>query len=97
MPQCNGINNPLDGNTAAIGRDVQCSLQPLGGDIAADKQALCDVEEDELGVCAHSAAFSVQSRSGGETPRALFFLSGGGVRCASTPGDQASAAMLTQS
>lgn len=73
MPQCNGINNPLDGNTAAIGRDVQCSLQPLGGDIAADKQALCDVEEDELGVCAHSAAFSVQSRSGGETPRALFF------------------------
>lgn len=74
MPQCNGINNPLDGNTAAIGRDVQCSLQPLGGDIAADKQALCDVEEDELGVCAHSAAFRFSLGRGGKHRELFFFI-----------------------
>lgn len=62
---------------------------------AFDKQR--GVEEDEPGVDPHSAAFSVQSRSSWGGKYRDVNITGGGVHWASTPGDQGSAAMLTQS
>lgn len=64
----------------------------LGGVLLGDdSQRSRVVEEDKPAVCLHSAAFSVQSVEG----KTETFQTAGGVRRASTPGDQASGAMLT--
>lgn len=74
--------------------DNRRTLQTLGGAMLVyDNQGPCGEEEDKSNVRPHSAAFSVQSVGG----RTETVLSGEGVHPASSPGDQASAAMLTQS
>lgn len=68
-------------------------LPKIGGAVLADNNQAPEVKrKTKPTVCPHSAAFLVQSVEG----KTETFLTGGGVRSASTPGDKASAAMLTQ-
>lgn len=71
----------------------RCADTPTLGDalLSDDSQRSRLVEEDKPAVCLHSAAFSVQSVEG----KTETFLTAGGVHPASSPGDQASGAMLT--